>query len=303
MLDLESTSFVTSPEAAKAFAIPVMKRRKPIQSKDILGKVIYTEGLITVQLCLFFGNHQFFDEKDYAFEVIITSAKSDPLIPAWYLDKHKASGTTTSHLHFSYCSTDCFKHGKVHPQYSYTYDNRVSLSDKAIPVGVVVMSNPTLMQKLPAHYNKFMLLFVPEQSDILLDITGCDHRIKLLRSEDKLQMGPINQLSQDEEKLLLQYHNNMINGILQPSSSTVERPILFLPYPKGGGLRLCVDYQHLKDYTKQDQTPLPIMEELQSRFNGATLITKINLMSGLHLIRIPLGHEKFTVFRTKFGLY
>jgi hypothetical protein len=64
-----------------------------------------------------------------------------------------------------------------------------------------------------------------------------------------------------------------------------------------------VDYQHLEDYTKQDQTPLPIMEELQSRLNGATLITTINLMSGLHLIRIPLGREKFTVFSTKFGLY
>jgi len=117
-------------------------------------------------------------------------------------------------------------------------------------------------------------------------------------------MGPIYQLSQEEEKLLIQYLDKMIEeGKICPSSSTVGSPILFIPKPNGRGLRLCVDYRHLNDYTKNDRTSLPIMEELPSRLRGATHITKVDLKSGLYLIGIALGHEKFTAFRTKFGLY
>jgi len=32
-------------------------------------------------------------------------------------------------------------------------------------------------------------------------------------------------------------------------------------------------------------------------------ITQIDLKSRFHLIRMALGHEKFTAFRTMFGLY
>lgn len=45
------------------------------------------------------------------------------------------------------------------------------------------------------------------------------------------------------------------------------------------------------------------MSELQALVAGATFITQINLKSGYHLIRMVLEHEKFTAFRTKFGLY
>jgi len=78
---------------------------------------------------------------------------------------------------------------------------------------------------------------------------------------------------------------------------------LFVPKPNGKGLRLCIDYRHRNDYTKKDKTPLPIMEELSSGVRGATHITKIDLKSGFHLVRMALGHDKYTAFRTKFGLY
>jgi len=45
------------------------------------------------------------------------------------------------------------------------------------------------------------------------------------------------------------------------------------------------------------------MEELSARVRGAILITKIDLKSGFYLIRMALGHEKYTAFRTKFGPY
>jgi hypothetical protein len=103
--------------------------------------------------------------------------------------------------------------------------------------------------------------------------------------------------------MLIKYLDTMMKeGKIRPSSSTVGSPILVIPKPHGKGLRLCIDYRHVNDYTKKVKTPVPIMEELSSRVRGATHITKVNLKSGFYLIRMALGHEKYTAFCTKFGL-
>jgi hypothetical protein len=79
--------------------------------------------------------------------------------------------------------------------------------------------------------------------------------------------------------------------------------ILFVPKPNGKGLTLCVDYRHLNDHTKKDKTPLPIMNELSRKMRDFDFITKIDMKAGFHLLRMAMRHEKFTAFRTKFGLF
>jgi hypothetical protein len=115
-------------------------------------------------------------------------------------------------------------------------------------------------------------------------------------------MRLIHQLSEEEEKLLIKYLDTMIKeGKIQPSSSTFGSPILFVPKPNGRGLCLCIDYRHLNDYSKNNRTPLPIMDELSVQVRGATPITKVDIKSGFYLIRMALGQEKNTPLRTKFG--
>lgn len=48
MLDLGSMSFVISPEAAKAFSIPVVKRTKPVEAGHVSGSSLKTENLFTI---------------------------------------------------------------------------------------------------------------------------------------------------------------------------------------------------------------------------------------------------------------
>jgi len=105
MLNLGSITFVISPEAAKAFSIPVVKRTKPIKSNDVSGTSLTTKNLFTVPFGLSFGNHRSYDEEDDTFEIMMTPGDYDALIPTWYLEKHKARGTTTSHLHFPHCQS------------------------------------------------------------------------------------------------------------------------------------------------------------------------------------------------------
>jgi len=65
-------------------------------------------------------------------------------------------------------------------------------------------------------------------------------------------MGPIYQLSQEAERILVEYLERMIKeNKIRPSSSSVGSAILFVPKPNGNGLRLCVDYRHLNDHTKK----------------------------------------------------
>jgi hypothetical protein len=49
-------------------------------------------------------------------------------------------------------------------------------------------------------------------------------------------MGPIHQLSQEEEKLLVKYLDTIIKeGKIRPSSSTIGSPILFVAKSNGCG--------------------------------------------------------------------
>jgi hypothetical protein len=90
MLDLGSTSFVISPEAAKAFSIPEVTRTELIKARDFSCSNLKTVGLFTIPLRVSFGSHHSYDENDHTLKVMQTSADYDTLLPASYLEKHKA---------------------------------------------------------------------------------------------------------------------------------------------------------------------------------------------------------------------
>jgi len=90
---------------------------------------------------------------------------------------------------------------------------------------------------------------------------------------------------------------------IQRSTSSAGSPILFVPIPHGRGLRLCVDYRALNKVTIPNRYPLPIMQELQDRVQGAQWFTKMDLKNRFHLIRIRDGDEWKMTFRTWNGLY
>jgi len=86
MLDLASISFVISTEAAKAFGIPVVKPIKKVESADVTGRKIQTEGLFTMPLGLSFSHQHLYDERDHAFKPMKFSQDYDGLILLCYLN-------------------------------------------------------------------------------------------------------------------------------------------------------------------------------------------------------------------------
>jgi hypothetical protein len=107
----------------------------------------------------------------------------------------------------------------------------------------------------------------------------------------------------EEEKISIHIIDQMLKeGTFLPSSITVGSPILLVPKAGSRCLQLCVDFQHHNNYTKKENTLLPIMSELQYRLNNTTHITPVDLKPAIHLIQVALGLEQFTAFRTKFGI-
>jgi len=92
-------------------------------------------------------------------------------------------------------------------------------------------------------------------------------------------------------------------GKIQRSTSPAGSPILFVLKPYGRELQLCVDYRALNHITIPNRYPLPLMQELQDRVQGAKWFTKMDLKNGFNLIRIQEGDEWKTAFWTRYGLY
>jgi len=64
-----------------------------------------------------------------------------------------------------------------------------------------------------------------------------------------------------------------------------------------------VGYRALNKVTVPNWYPLPLMQELQDRVQGAQWFTKMDLKNGFHLIRIWEGDEWKMAFRTRYRLY
>ncbi|WVZ63586.1 hypothetical protein U9M48_013209 [Paspalum notatum var. saurae] len=84
-------------------------------------------------------------------------------------------------------------------------------------------------------------------------------------------------------------------GFIRPSSSPWAFP--------DGTRRMCVDYRSLNDVTIKNKYPLPRIDDLFDRLQGACVFSKIDLRSGYHQPKIRPSDIPKTAFITRFGLY
>ena len=92
------------------------------------------------------------------------------------------------------------------------------------------------------------------------------------------------------------------NGFIRVSNSPTAAPVIFVKKP-GGGLRFCVDYRRLNEISRKDSYPIPCIDETLRTIAAAKYISKVNVISAFHWIRVKDGDKWKTAFNTCFGLY
>lgn len=94
----------------------------------------------------------------------------------------------------------------------------------------------------------------------------------------------------------------LAKGFIKPSVSPFGAPILFVK-KKDGSRRMVIDYRGLNRITIKNKYPLPRIDELLDQLGNAKVMSKLDLMSGYHQIRIKAEDTHKTAFRTRYGHY
>ena len=130
---------------------------------------------------------------------------------------------------------------------------------------------------------------------------GVEHAIQLLPGAAPPPARPLRHQSEKDAAVMKEYvEAGLRSGILQPSVSPYGSMALIVK-KKDGTPRVVIDYRALNEVTVKNKYPLPLMDELFDRTQGASFFTSIDLRNGFHQIAIRPEDREKTAFRTRFG--
>ena len=132
-------------------------------------------------------------------------------------------------------------------------------------------------------------------------LRGIEHQIDFIPGAS-LPNRPTYRTNPTKAKEIQQVEELIAKGWVQDNMSPCAMPVILVP-EKDGSWRMCTDCHTINNITIKYKYPIPILDDLLDVLHGSQIFTKIDPKSGYNQIRIKLGDEWKTSFKTKFGLY
>jgi hypothetical protein len=132
-------------------------------------------------------------------------------------------------------------------------------------------------------------------------LRGIEHQIHLIPGASLPNRAAYRTNLEETKEIQRQVQELLVNGYIRESLSLCVVPIILVPQ-KNGTCRICVDCRAINNITIRYRFPVPRLDDILDELSDSTIFTKINLRSGYHQIRMKLGDEWKTAFKTKFGL-
>ena len=122
---------------------------------------------------------------------------------------------------------------------------------------------------------------------------GIDYEINFVegKTNDDVPAMPLYQMSKDQLLVLRKTLTELLdNGFIQVSNSPAAARVIFVKKP-GGGLQFCVDYRRLNEISRKDSYPIPRIDETLRTIAVAKYISKVDVISAFHRIRVKDGDK------------
>jgi hypothetical protein len=163
--------------------------------------------------------------------------------------------------------------------------------------------SPQLDALREAFFKEYADVFPDALPDGLPPARSIDHKIELKPGSTPPNRTNIRYSRVDDAGIAAYVEENLKKGFIRPSQSSYAA-IPFQVSKKGTDeRRTVVDFRGLNEQTVKSKYPLPRMDELFDRLQGAVYFTKLDLRTGFHQIRIAAADIFKTAFRTSKGLY
>ncbi|WVZ52679.1 hypothetical protein U9M48_003716 [Paspalum notatum var. saurae] len=161
---------------------------------------------------------------------------------------------------------------------------------------------PSLPPAVANLLQEFKDVFPAEIPPGLPPLRGIEHQIDLIPDATLPNRAAHRTNLEEAKEIQRQVQELLDHGYVRESLSLCAVPVILVP-KKNGTWRMCVDCRAINNITIRYRHPIPHLDDILDELSGSVMFTKIDLRSGYHQIRMKLGDEWKTAFKTKFGLY